>query len=257
MAVKRWKLTIEYRGTDYCGWQRQEDGLPTIQQSIEDAIYKFCQKNITTTVAGRTDAGVHATGQVLHMDLDYGDRPLTGFELLKAINAHMRPQPISVIDAEVVADDFNARFDAINKLYRYRILQRPAFPAIEQGLVWHVKKKLDVNAMQEGAKYLLGKHDFTTFRDSQCQAKSPVRTLDRLEISAREYDISGGREIIMEAEAQSFLHHQIRNFIGTLALVGEGKWQPEDVKTALEKCDRTAAGPTAPSDGLYLVRVDY
>lgn len=257
MAVKRWKLTIEYRGTDYCGWQRQEDGLPTVQQTLEDAIYKFCQQNITTTVAGRTDAGVHATGQVLHLDLDYGDRPLTGFELLKALNAHMRPAPVSVIGAEIVADDFNARFDATNKLYRYRILQRPAFPALEKGLVWHVKKQLDVDAMQAGAQYLLGRHDFSTFRDSQCQAKSPVRTLDRLEIFAREYDVTGGREVIMEAEAQSFLHHQIRNFIGTLALVGEGKWQPEDVKAALEKKDRTAAGPTAPADGLYLMRVDY
>lgn len=257
MTVRRWKLTLEYRGTNYCGWQRQKNDVPTVQQTLEEALYAFCQKDIVTTVAGRTDAGVHAIGQVAHFDLDYGVRDLTGFDLAKALNAHMRPQPISVVSAEIVADDFNARFDAINKLYRYRVLQRPSFPALEQGLVWHFKRKLDVAAMQEGANYLLGNHDFSTFRDSQCQAKSPIRTLDRLELYERDYDAYGGKEIIMEAEAQSFLHHQIRNFVGTLALVGEGKWQPEDVKTALEKKDRTTAGPTAPADGLYLVRIDY
>ena len=253
---KRWKITIEYKGTDYYGWQRQPN-VPTIQQAIEEAIYKFCQKEIGILCAGRTDAGVHATGQVAHFDLDYGERALDGYSLTKALNAHLRPQPIAIVHAEEVADDFHARFDAVNKLYRYRIIQRTGFLALEQGLAWHFKRPLDIEAMREAAKYLLGKHDFTTFRDNECQAKSPVRTLDRLDIIERPYDVCGGKEIMIEPEAQSFLHHQVRNMVGTLALVGEGKWKPEDVKTALEAKSRTAGGPTAPSDGLYLVRVDY
>ena len=253
---QRWKITIEYNGADYCGWQRQKEGFISIQGAIEEAITAFCQQEITIYAAGRTDAGVHAKGQVAHFDLDYGDRPLSGFDLLKAINAHLRPQPISIIAAEVVDDEFHARFDARNKLYQYRIVCRPAFMTHDAGLVWHCKRDLDVARMQQGAQYLLGHHDFTTFRDSQCQAKSPMRTLDRLEITERPYDHCGGREILIEAEAMSFLHHQVRNMVGTLALVGEGKWQPEDIKTVLEQCDRTKGGPTAPADGLYLMRVD-
>lgn len=254
---QRWKITIEYNGADYCGWQRQTEEFSSIQGAIEDAIKAFCQQDITIYAAGRTDAGVHAKGQVAHFDLDYGDRELSGFELLKAINAHLRPQPVAVIAAEVVDSEFQARFDATNKLYQYRIVCRPAFMTHDAGLVWHCKRDLDVARMQAGAQYLLGHHDFTTFRDSQCQAKSPMRTLDRLEITERAYDHCGGREIIVEAEAMSFLHHQVRNMVGTLALVGEGKWQAEDIKAALEQCDRTKGGPTAPADGLYLMRVDY
>lgn len=255
--MTRWKITIEYAGTDYSGWQRQAGGVRSIQQSIEEAINKFCQQEITITVAGRTDAGVHARGQVAHFDLDYGTRPLDGFDFAKALNAHLRPQPIAIVSAEKVADDFHARFMATNKLYQYRILNRSAPPTFDQDFVWHFKKPLDVKAMQEGARHLLGHHDFTTFRDSECQAKTPMRTLDRLEITARGYDAYEGKEIIIEAEGRSFLHHQVRNMVGTLALVGEGKWCPEDVKTALEARDRTKGGPTAPATGLTLVRVDY
>lgn len=254
--MQRWKLTIEYKGTDYAGWQRQIDAS-SIQQAIEEAITGFCQQEIRIHVAGRTDAGVHARGQVAHFDLDYGDRDLTGFDLAKALNAHLRPQPISIVSAEKVHAEFHARFDAANKLYLYRMLCRPSFPALEQGLLWHVKRDLDVAAMKAGAQYLLGHHDFTSFRDSQCQAKTPNRTLDRLDIETLAYDEKGGTEIRFYAEGRSFLHHQVRNMVGTLALVGEGKWQPNDVRTALEARDRTKAGPTAPSDGLYLMRVDY
>ena len=254
--MTRWKLTIEYKGTDYSGWQRQ-DNVPSIQQAIEEAIQKFCQQDITLHVAGRTDAGVHARGQVAHFDLDYGGRALLGFDLAKALNAHLRPQPISVVSAEEVSEDFHARYGATNKLYRYRIINRSAFPAIDHGLAWHVKKPLDAQGMHLAAQVLVGHHDFTTFRDSQCQAKSPEKTLDRLDVTTREYDAQGGREIIIEAEGLSFLHHQVRNMVGTLALVGEGKWDSDDVKTALAAKDRTRGGPTAPSDGLYLIRVDY
>ncbi len=262
MTKKRWKLTIEYEGTDYCGWQRQEDGVPSIQQSIEEAIHGFCQQHITIHAAGRTDAGVHAKGQVIHLDLDYKDqsgveRALDGYDFAKALNAHLRPQPISIIHAEIAPDDFNARFAAENKLYRYHIVNRPGFLALDRGKAWHTKRKFDVQAMHDAAQILVGHHDFTTFRDSQCQAKSPERTLDRLDVTGRAYDHCGGTEIIIEAEARSFLHHQVRNMVGTLALVGEGKWNKDDLKAALDARDRTKGGPTAPADGLYLVRIDY
>jgi tRNA pseudouridine38-40 synthase len=254
--MKRWKITIEYDGTDFHGWQRQE-GLPTIQQSIEDALTKFCQQDIKVQTAGRTDAGVHAHGQVAHFDLDYGDRSLSGYELLKAINAHLHPRPISVIAAEEEHAEFHARFDAMNKLYKYRIIQRPAFLTFDRRAAWHIRRKLDVGTMREGVKHLLGKHDFTTFRDSECQANSPIRTLDRIDITESDYDGQGGIEIVFSVEAQSFLHHQVRNIVGTLSMVGDGKWAPDDVKVALSKCDRTKGGPTAPAAGLSLVRIDY
>lgn len=254
--IQRWKITIEYKGTDFAGWQRQKD-VSSIQQSIEEALYKFCQQDITLFVAGRTDAGVHALGQVAHFDLDYGERDLDGYELLKALNYHLLPAPISIIHAEKAGNEFHARYSAVNKLYRYRILQRPAFPSMERGLVWHFKRKLDVPAMHKAAQHLLGHHDFTTFRDSQCQAKSPEKTLDRLDVFEKPYDQFGGNEIVFETEGRSFLHHQVRNMVGTLTLVGEGKWKPDNVKTALEAKDRTAGGMTAPADGLYLMRVDY
>lgn len=253
--MTRWKLTIEYKGAEFSGWQRQ-DNVPSVQQEIETALHKFCQQEITIQAAGRTDAGVHAWGQVAHFDLDYGDRDLKGFDLAKALNAHLRPNAISIVKAEPVGQDFHARFSAINKLYRYRILNRSAMPAVEQGLAWHLKKPLDVKAMQESAKVLVGHHDFTTFRATTCQSKSPVKTLDRFDITSRPYE-NEGVEIIFEVEGRSFLHHQVRNMVGTMILVGEGKWSAADVKEALEACDRTRGGITAPSDGLYLVRVDY
>lgn len=254
--MQRWKIYIEYNGRDYAGWQRQPDE-PSVQQSIEEALFKFCQKNIRLHVAGRTDAGVHGRGQVAHFDLDYGDRPLDGFHLCKAINAHLRPQPISVFHAEKVDGEFHARYHALNKLYRYVIINRPAPPALEKGMAWYFKKPLDVELMREGARQLLGTHDFSSFRASYCQAKQPVRTLDRLDVLVRDYDMHGGQEIWIEAEGRSFLHHQVRNMVGTLTLVGERKWTPEDVKTALDAKCREAGGPTSPPDGLYLMRIDY
>ena len=257
MTIQRWKITVEYDGRPFAGWQRQESGIPSVQLAIEDAIHKFCQQRITIHVAGRTDAGVHGRGQIAHFDLDYGDRKLTAYDLAKAINAHLRPQPVAILKAEVVDQDFHARFSAINKLYTYRILSRSAHVAIDEGFVWQTWRQFDVDAMREGAQYLLGQHDFTTFRDSECQSKSPVKTLDRLDIESFDYDGQGGIEIRVHVEGRSFLHHQVRNMVGTLSLVGEGKWKPEDIKTALERRDRTKGGPTAPAGGLYLMRVDY
>lgn len=254
--MTRWKLTIEYNGGEYVGWQRQKDGS-SIQQSIEEAIYGFSQQTSTLHVAGRTDAGVHAKGQVAHVDLDEFTKPMDGFEVAKAINAYLRPQPISVLTAEIVDSEFHSRHDASNKLYTYRLINRPALLGLDRGLAWHVKRPLDVASMAEAGTVLLGHHDFTTFRDSDCQAKSPERTLDRLEFETRKYDGCGGTEILMHIEARSFLHHQVRNIIGTLKLVGEGKWTQDDVAQALAAKDRTKGGPTAPPDGLYLVRIDY
>lgn len=250
--MTRWKLTIEYDGALYAGWQYQ-DHVPSVQGEIEKAIKAFCQQEIRIYVAGRTDAGVHARGQVAHFDLDYGDRPLTGYDLAKAINAHLRlsGQFIAILNAEEVPEDFHARFSAKNKFYLYRIINRPSPLTLEKGKAWQMKKPLDVRAMQRAAKHLLGQHDFTTFRDSECQAKSPVKTLDRLDI------IRAGDVVEFAVEGRSFLHHQVRNMVGTLSHVGEGKWDVDDVAVALAAKDRTKGGITAPADGLYLMRVDY
>ncbi len=257
----RWKLTIEYDGSNYSGWQIQ-DNVPTIQQSIEQAIEKFSGQQVRLHGAGRTDAGVHAFGQVAHVDMEDFTAPMEGYEVAKAIKAFLRPQPISIVKAEVVDDEFHARFGSKKKLYMYRIIARRSPPALERKRVWHIKRPMDAASMHKAAQYLLGTHDFTSYRDSGCQAKSPIRTLDSASVTARPYGSlqegkEAGQEIICEFEAQSFLHHQVRNFVGTLALVGEGKWQPQEVQAALEAKDRTKAGPTAPSDGLYMVRIDY
>lgn len=256
VMIKKYKLTIEYMGNGFHGWQRQPD-VPSIQQSIEEAIFKFCAQDVDVVVAGRTDAGVHARGQVAHVDFMPFKNPMDEFAIMKAINAHLRPRSISILEVEHVEEDFHARFSATNKLYQYRVINRHSFLTVERERVWHIQKKLNIDAMREGAKYLLGKHDFTTFRDSECQANSPIRTLDRLDIMVRDYDACGGLDLTFETEGKSFLHHQVRNMVGTLSLVGLGKWQPQDIKTALEQTDRTKGGPTAPPDGLYLVRVDY
>lgn len=252
----RYKMTLEYKGTDFSGWQRQ-DHVPSVQQAIENAITAFSHQNITIQAAGRTDAGVHACGQVIHLDLMPTKKPMSPFEIMKAINAHLRPAPISIIKAEIVPDDFHARFGATNKLYRYRIINRRGLLGLDKDRAWLVYQPLNVNLMQRAAQYLIGKHDFSSFRASECQAQSPIRTLDRLDVTARPYDDCSGVEIWIEAEAQSFLHHQIRNFAGTLHMVGQGKITPEDIKTILQARDRTKAGPTAPPDGLYLMRIDY
>lgn len=253
--MTRYKLTIEYKGTDYFGWQRQPD-VPTIQEEIENAIAAFCGQSAEVTTAGRTDAGVHARGQIAHVDLEDFKKPMKPFEICKAINAHLLPRPIQVLDIEIVPDDFHARFTAKNKLYVYRIINRHPFLTIDKNLAWHIKRPLNAAAMHEAAQLLLGEHDFTTFRDTECQAKSPVRTLDRLDVQSFQ-TTKDTQEILIEAEAMSFLHHMVRNLVGTLVLVGEGKWQPEDVLKALKAKDRKAGGPTAPPDGLYLVRIDY
>ncbi len=252
--MQRWKLTIEYFGAAYSGWQRQSEVM-SVQQRIEEALFAFCQQELRLFVAGRTDAGVHAHGQVAHVDIEYGDRSLTGFDLTNALNFYLRDSGIAILMAEPVSEDFHARYGAKDKLYTYRILNRLAMPALEQNRVWHVRRPLDPVAMQEGAKHLLGRHDFSTFRAIGCQANSPIRTLDRLDIEVIE--LSVGRELRVHTEARSFLHHQVRNMVGALALVGEGKWQPLDMKIALEACDRKAGPATAPADGLSLMEVRY
>lgn len=248
--MMRWKLTIEYCGAPYCGWQVQ-DGHKTVQGVIEDAIFKFCGQQIRIHAAGRTDTGVHAAGQIAHFDLDYGLRDLSGYDLAKAINAFLKNEYVSILKAEKTTNDFHARFMATNKLYRYRIVNRPSPLTVDKGFAWHVWKDLDHIAMHNAAQMLVGKHDFSTFRDSECQAKTPIRTLKRIDIKRH------GDDVVMNVEGQSFLHHQVRNMIGTLVLVGTNKWNADDFKTAFEACDRTKGGVTAPPDGLTLVRIDY
>jgi tRNA pseudouridine38-40 synthase len=245
--VPRYKLTIEYDGTGLVGWQRQANGL-SVQEALETATLRFCGERVTVHGAGRTDAGVHALAQVAHLDLGREAAPEV---VMSALNHHLRPAAISVRAVEAAPDNFDARLSAVLRVYRYRILNRRAPPAVERGRVWHVAPPLDLAAMQGGARHLLGRHDFSTFRDSLCQAKSPVKTLDALDLSRE------GEEIHIEARARSFLHHQVRNMAGTLKLVGLGRWQPEDVARALAARDRRAGGPTAPAEGLTLVEVRY
>ncbi len=245
--MPRYKLTLEYDGAGLVGWQRQANGL-SVQEALETAIARFCGESVVVTGAGRTDAGVHALGQVAHFDLKRSAPP----EVVRnAINFHLRPAAISVLSAEEVSETFDARLSAILRIYRYRILNRRAPPALERGHVWHVKRPLDVPAMQESARHLIGHHDFSSFRDSLCQARSPVKTLDALSLNRH------GEEVEIAARARSFLHHKVRNMVGTLQLVGLGRWRPDDVAQALAARDRRAAGPTAPAGGLYLVAVRY
>jgi len=243
----RYRIIVEYDGREFVGWQRQENGLG-VQAVIEDAIEKYAGERVTLFGAGRTDAGVHALGQVAHFDLVRDDPTDT---VRDAINFHIRPHAVSVLSAEVVDDDFHARFSAIERRYVYRIVNRRAPLALDRGRAWWVPVPLDAAAMHEAAQVLVGKHDFTSFRASLCQAKSPVKTLDQLDVER------AGEEIRIHARARSFLHHQVRNLTGTLKLVGEGKWTQGDVAAALEARDRARGGPTAPAEGLYLVSVGY
>ena len=243
----RYRLTLEYDGGPFVGWQRQDNGA-SVQGALEDAIEKLSAARVTVTGAGRTDAGVHAYGQVAHFDLEKDYEP---GKVRDALNHYLRPAPVTVLEAAMADSEFHARFSATGRHYLYRILNRRSPPALEEGRVWHVSHKLDAEAMHAAAQTLVGNHDFTTFRAAECQAKSPLKTIDRLDVSQR------GEEIHIEASARSFLHHQIRSFTGTLKLVGEGKWQPRDVARALAAKDRSACGPVAPPDGLYLVKVDY
>jgi tRNA pseudouridine38-40 synthase len=245
--TRRILITIEYDGGPFSGWQRQ-DNADSVQARIEDAAAAFLLAPVAVAGAGRTDSGVHATAQTAHLDVP--DK-FTANRVMEALNAHLARTPISIRHAVEVPAEFHARFSAIGRRYLYRILPRRQPPALDAGRVWHHKHRLDPEVMASAAKHLLGRHDFTSFRASQCQAESPLRTLDRLDVE------KVGDEIHIHAEARSFLHHQVRNITGTLALVGTGKWHADDVKSALAACDRSAAGPTAPPEGLYLVGVDY
>ena len=246
----RYKINIEYDGTNLFGWQKQLDG-PSVQGLIEQAIFLTSQQNVEVYGAGRTDAGVHAIAQVAHFDLE---TKLDPFRIREALNAHLKNSlnaPISITEIEEVADDFHARFSAIGRSYIYKIISRRAPLVLEKDRAWWVPIPLDIKKMQKGAKHLLGNHDFSAFRATACQAKSPIRTLDVLNIQQKE------DEITFTVEAKSFLHHQVRNIVGTLKLVGDGTLQAKDIKTILDSKDRTKAGPTAPACGLYLNKVWY
>ncbi|MGQ0675265.1 MAG: tRNA pseudouridine(38-40) synthase TruA [Rhodospirillales bacterium] len=245
--MTRWKLTVEYDGGGFVGWQRQDNG-PSVQQALEQAIAKFCGEHARVWGAGRTDAGVHALGQVAHVDIG---KKTNARAVRDAVNHHLKPLPVAVLAAEEADKDFNARSSARERLYRYRIVNRRAPLAVELGHAWHVAYALDAAAMADAARALVGRHDFTTFRASECQAKSPVKTLDELSVAR------SGELIAVTARARSFLHHQVRNMVGSLALVGRGKWRRADLEKALAAKDRTKGGPTAPPEGLYLVEVRY
>jgi len=245
--MSRYKLVLEYDGCGLVGWQRQDNG-PSIQAALEEAVHRFCGETVTAYGAGRTDAGVHAYGQVAHVDIE---KPTTTDTLRDAVNHHLRPAPIAVLSAEAVTDDFHARFSAVQRRYLYRIVNRRAPLTLDRGRAWWVPAPLDAAAMHAAAQSLVGLHDFTSFRASECQARSPEKTLDVLDVARR------GEEIEVTATARSFLHHQIRNIVGTLRLVGAGKWTRADVARALAARDRSAAGETAPADGLYFLGATY
>ena len=229
------------------GWQRQDHG-PSVQQTLENALFRMTGETVTLHAAGRTDAGVHALAMTAHVDVA---KPLTEHRLREGVNALVRPAPVSVTSVEQVADDWHARFSCIGRRYLYRILNRRAPPALDKGKVWHVPIALDAETMAEGARYLVGRHDFTTFRSVHCQSQSPVKTLDSLMVERV------GEEIHIRAAARSFLHHQVRSMVGCLGLVGRGRWTPEDVRLALEAKSRQALGLNAPPDGLYFVEAIY
>ncbi len=245
--MPRFKLVVEYDGTPFCGWQFQTTDR-SVQQAIEEAVLKFSGQALRVQAAGRTDAGVHATHQVVHLDLDKEWRPDT---VRDAINAHLKPEPVSILSATRVPDDFNARMSARKRHYLYRIVNRRPPVALDMNRVWQVPWPLDSDAMHEAAQVLVGKHDFSTFRAAECQAASPVKTLDRLDVERI------GDEIRLFASARSFLHHQVRSMTGSLVHVGSGKWTKADLRDALDSRDRARCGPMAPPSGLYLIGVDY
>lgn len=245
--MPRYRLLIEYDGSDFCGWQSQETGNG-VQNHLQKALCAFIGEDISIRGAGRTDAGVHALGQVCHFDCS---RALRTDTIRDAGNAHLRPHPIAIVAAEAVPDDFDARFSALRRHYRYRIVDRRAPPTLTRHLVWHVKVRLDVERMADAATALLGRHDFTTFRSSECQAKSPVKTLDRLDV------VRVGEEIHLLVSARSFLHNQVRSMAGALRKVGDGSWSRNDLAAALEARERRACAPVAPASGLCLIQVDY
>jgi tRNA pseudouridine38-40 synthase len=245
--MPRYKLTIEYDGTPFLGWQIQSDG-PTVQGSVTAALFRFTGEQVQVSGAGRTDTGVHATGQVAHVDLT---KAWPADTVRDALNFHLKPAPIVILSCEPVGAEFNARFSATSRHYLYRILARRAPPAIDRNKVWWLPVSLDAEAMRQAALEILGRHDFTTFRAAGCQANSPLRTLDRFDVTTM------GAEIQIQASARSFLHSQVRSMVGSLKLVGEGRWGPGSMAKALVAADRSACGPVAPPQGLYLTRVDY
>ena len=245
--MARYKLIIAYNGTNYCGWQRQPD-LMSVQEALEAGFKAFCGEDITVHAAGRTDAGVHASGQVAHVDLAKDWRTDV---VRDAVNQHLLNERIAILSAEKVSDEFHARFSATGRSYIYKMLNRRSPPVFERGQVWPLKRKVDASAMDKAAKLLLGKHDFTTFRDLECQAESPIRTLDRFDVRR------DGEMVTFHLEARSFLHRQVRSLVGSLELVGSGRWTECDLVKALEARDRRACGPVAPPEGLYLDKVDY
>lgn len=247
----RWAVRVEFDGSAYVGWQRQKSGL-SIQQLIEEAAVHLTQgQPVKSITAGRTDAGVHASGLVAHLDFPTGLSTLNARAVREALNYHLKPHPIAILDAAPVSPDWHARFSATWRRYRYTILNRPARPALEEGKVWHVRQSLDLGAMQEAAQYLLGHHDFTSFRAAACQARHALRTLDELTLTRHD------DRLVVETQARSFLHHQVRNMVGTLVHIGSGKWGPERIVGILEARDRSEAGPTAPASGLCLIGVGY
>ncbi|RAI34884.1 tRNA pseudouridine(38-40) synthase TruA [Rhodoplanes serenus] len=245
--MPRYKLSIEYDGAGFCGWQVQQNGV-SVQGVLETAIAAFAGEAVTVKGAGRTDAGVHAVGQVAHVDLS---REIDTDTIRDAANAHLRPHRVAVLAAEPVADDFDARFSAKRRHYMYRIVNRRAPLALDEGRTFRVARPLDVPAMHAAAQRLVGKHDFTTFRAAECQAASPEKTLDVLDVDR------SGDDVMVTAVARSFLHHQVRSMVGSLVLVGDGRWTADDLAAALAARDRSACGPVAPPDGLYLVAVEY
>ena len=245
--MTRFRLIVEYDGRPFIGWQRQSHG-PSVQQAIEEAVLAITGEQATLHAAGRTDTGVHAMAMSAHVEIE---RPISAFRLSEGLNARLRPLPVAILKAEAVAGDWHARFTCIGRRYLYRIVNRRAPLALEAGRAWHVLVRLDTDVMQEAAQRLVGRHDFTTFRSAQCQAESPVKTLDRLDVRR------DGETIEIRAEARSFLHHQVRSIVGCLQLVGRGKWTPDMLQDALEARDRSELGLNAPPDGLYFIEAVY
>lgn len=245
--MPRYKLTLEYDGRAFQGWQRQKNGF-SVQEALESAVHAFSGETVAVQGAGRTDAGVHASGQVAHLDLD---KVMPLESLQNAINHHLRPHPACVLRATEVPDDFHARFSATGRRYLYRIVNRRAPLILDAGRAWHLPSTIEAEVMHEAAQRLIGKHDFTSFRSAACQSQSPVKTLDRIAVQ-RHAD-----EIHITVAARSFLHHQVRNIVGTLKMIGDGKWPVDRIEDILEAKNRAAAGPTAPADGLYLMAVQY
>ena len=245
--MTRFRLTVEFDGSPFMGWQRQAHG-PSVQQAIEEAVEAITSEQVVLHAAGRTDAGVHALAMSAHVDVE---KQITPFRLMEGINALIRPNPVAVIGCEAVPSDWHARFSCIGREYLYRIVNRRAPLTLERGRAWRITRDLNADAMHEAAQLLVGHHDFTTFRSAHCQAESPLKTLDRLDVRRE------GDAVLVEAAARSFLHHQVRSMVGCLAMVGQGQWSAADLKAALEAKDRAALGLNAPPDGLFFVKANY